>query len=96
MLQLGALYERAALWLGNDGGAKHVAVAVGTPTLAVIRHGRGALWTAPVPEGRHRFVEGARDGDARRGGIDAVVPDAVAAIALQLLGTAVAARVAPA
>jgi ADP-heptose:LPS heptosyltransferase len=88
VVELGALYERASLWLGNDGGAMHVAVAAGVPTLAVIRHGRGALWTAPVPAGRHQYVEGAAGDGECRGGIDAIAPDVVIARALRLLGRA--------
>lgn len=42
---LGALIERCSLWVGNDGGAKHVAAAVGVPTLAVIRWTLGEMWT---------------------------------------------------
>jgi heptosyltransferase III len=43
--QLAALYERCALWLGNDGGPKHIASAVGTPTIAVARWGVGPVWS---------------------------------------------------
>jgi heptosyltransferase III len=55
--QLGALYERCALWVGNDGGPKHVAAAVGTPTVMVVRWQIGPVWadaTARVPQ---RFVD---------------------------------------
>ncbi|MCF8094814.1 MAG: glycosyltransferase family 9 protein [Desulfobacteraceae bacterium] len=34
---LGAIYEQCDLWIGNDGGPKHIAVAAGCPTLTVIR-----------------------------------------------------------
>jgi ADP-heptose:LPS heptosyltransferase len=43
--RLAALYERCALWLGNDGGPKHIASAVGTPTVAVARRGVGPVWS---------------------------------------------------
>lgn len=43
--QLGALFERCHLWIGNDGGAKHIAVAAGIPTVAVHRYTNSALWT---------------------------------------------------
>jgi ADP-heptose:LPS heptosyltransferase len=33
--ELGALLERAAVFVGNDTGAMHLAAAVGTPTVAV-------------------------------------------------------------
>jgi ADP-heptose:LPS heptosyltransferase len=43
--RLAALYERCALWLGNDGGPKHIASAVGTPTVAIARRGVGPVWS---------------------------------------------------
>ncbi len=45
--QLAAVFERCAIWIGNDGGPKHVATAVGTPTVALFRPGHGAAWTNP-------------------------------------------------
>ena len=54
---LAALYERADVWLGNDGGAKHVAVAAATPTVSISRHTFGLPWTDPRPGQRHRFIE---------------------------------------
>jgi ADP-heptose:LPS heptosyltransferase len=47
--QLAALYQRCTLWLGNDGGAKHVAAAVGTPTIAVTRWRLGPVWSDTTP-----------------------------------------------
>ena len=43
--ELGAIYERCHLWIGNDGGPKHVATAVGCPTLVVIKPGDDRFWT---------------------------------------------------
>lgn len=40
-----ALYARCALWIGNDGGPKHLAAAVGIPTLTVIRWQLGPVWS---------------------------------------------------
>jgi ADP-heptose:LPS heptosyltransferase len=54
---LAAALERCVLWLGNDGGPKHVAVAMGVPTLTVSRWRIGPVWTdrdASVP---HEFLE---------------------------------------
>jgi heptosyltransferase II len=42
--ELAGLFQRCALWVGNDGGPKHIAAAAGTPTLAVVRIGGGAVW----------------------------------------------------
>lgn len=54
--ELAALYERCALWIGNDGGPKHVAVAAGTPTLTASRHGISAVWTEP-DSAHHQVLE---------------------------------------
>ncbi len=42
---LAAIYERCHLWIGNDGGAKHVATAAGCPTLVIIKAGDDRFWT---------------------------------------------------
>jgi ADP-heptose:LPS heptosyltransferase len=55
--QLAALYERCALWIGNDGGGKHVAVAAGVPTVTVSRYTMGATWTDTRPGQRHYFID---------------------------------------
>jgi ADP-heptose:LPS heptosyltransferase len=56
--ELAALYRRCALWVGNDGGPKHVAVAAGTPTLTVIRYPLGPIWTDDAASVPHRYVQG--------------------------------------
>lgn len=51
--QLAALYERCDLWVGNDGGAMHVAVAAGLPTVAVFRSRQSIGWInveSPKPQ----------------------------------------------
>lgn len=40
-----AMYEQCALWVGNDGGPKHLAVAAGVPTVAVYRQRMGRVWS---------------------------------------------------
>jgi ADP-heptose:LPS heptosyltransferase len=55
--ELAALYQRCRLWLGNDGGPKHIAAAAGIPTLTVFRSAIGAVWTEDDPTGRHVFLE---------------------------------------
>jgi heptosyltransferase III len=45
IVRLAALYERCALWCGNDGGAKHIASAAATPTVSVARRGVGPVWS---------------------------------------------------
>ncbi len=55
--QLAALLERCALWIGNDGGSKHIAVAVGTTTFAVNRHTITDVWTDLRPGSPHGGIE---------------------------------------
>ena len=50
--ELAALYQRCALWLGNDGGPKHIAVAAGTPTVTVYRRRLGGVWSDPADPGQ--------------------------------------------
>jgi ADP-heptose:LPS heptosyltransferase len=54
---LAAVYERCALWTGNDSGPRHVAVAAGTPTVTVFRDTVGGPWTDPRPGQRHVYIE---------------------------------------
>ena len=51
---LGALLERAALWVGNDSGVMHLAAAVGCPTVSVWGPTEPEKW-APRGE-KHRWV----------------------------------------
>lgn len=53
--ELGALLERCALWIGNDSGPKHVAVALGIPSVTLYGPTHPATWHPP--EGPHAFVE---------------------------------------
>jgi ADP-heptose:LPS heptosyltransferase len=55
--QLAAIYERCAVWVGNDGGAKHLAVAAGTPTVSVGRWRSGAVWSNTSPGSRQTIAE---------------------------------------
>jgi ADP-heptose:LPS heptosyltransferase len=45
VLQLAALMERCTMWVGNDGGAKHIATASGLPTVVVNRHRISPIWS---------------------------------------------------
>ena len=77
--QLAALYEQCVLWLGNDGGPKHIASAVGTPTLAVYRRNLGAVWS-DLSEGSDQYAINANADDVK-----AVQPEAVIELATTLL-----------
>jgi ADP-heptose:LPS heptosyltransferase len=91
--ELAALLERCELWVGNDGGSKHVAAAAGVPTLSVVRWQIGRVWTdatAPVPQAfLDREPPGGCDLDcgscSHRGCLAAIPPDEVAAAARGLL-----------
>jgi ADP-heptose:LPS heptosyltransferase len=56
LLVMGALMERAHLFVGNDGGPRHFAIARGTPTLTVFGKDFPAAWTPPG-QTLHRTVE---------------------------------------
>jgi lipopolysaccharide heptosyltransferase III len=52
--EMGGWMKRAALWVGNDSGPKHVAVALGLPTVTVFGPTHPATWHPP--DGPHRVV----------------------------------------
>ena len=47
LLQLAALLERCTLFVGNDGGPRHFAIAVGTPTVGIFGRPYPENWTPP-------------------------------------------------
>ena len=53
--ELGALLERAAVFVGNDSGPKHVAVALGTPTVTIFGPTHPVTWHPPT--GPHTAIE---------------------------------------
>jgi ADP-heptose:LPS heptosyltransferase len=55
LMQLAALLERCRLLVCNCSGTKHVAVAVGTPTLTIHGPSEPSVWT-PQGDPRHAFV----------------------------------------
>lgn len=54
--QVQALLERCCLFVGNDTGLRHMAVAAGVPSVAVFGQPRSCNWTPP-DDLRHRSVE---------------------------------------
>jgi ADP-heptose:LPS heptosyltransferase len=56
LFQLGAILQRCDLHIGNDNGTKHMAVAMGKPTITIYGPQDPASWTYPEPA-RHRFVK---------------------------------------
>jgi ADP-heptose:LPS heptosyltransferase len=56
LLTMAALFERAHLFVGNDGGPHHFAVAVGIPTLTIFGKDFARTWTPPG-QSLHRTVE---------------------------------------
>jgi len=51
-----ALLERCALFVGNDTGLRHMAVAAGLPTVAIFGQPRAVNWTPP-DDPRHRSLD---------------------------------------
>mgnify|MGYP001325694573 CR=1 FL=1 len=90
--RLAALYERCAVWVGNDGGPKHVAAAAGTPTVSVGRWRFSAIWNDLRPGSRQYAIDRAPAGGCDRncgrckhlGCLAAVQPVEVAALALEV------------
>lgn len=87
---LAAVLSWANLFLGNDNGPRHLAEAVGVPTVAVFRCGQGAVWSPPT--GPHRAVERLDsghvddpDGCQREGCLDRIAVEAVVEAAEELL-----------
>ena len=55
ILQLRAILEKCAMYVGNDGGNKHLAITAGIPTATLFRQLNPSNWTPPNDE-RHVFV----------------------------------------
>ncbi|HKW52012.1 MAG TPA: glycosyltransferase family 9 protein [Candidatus Eisenbacteria bacterium] len=53
--ELGAILKRCALWIGNDSGPKHVAVALGVPTVTIFGPTHPTTWQPP--DGAHSAIE---------------------------------------
>jgi ADP-heptose:LPS heptosyltransferase len=47
LLELAALLERCTLFVGNDGGPRHFAIAVGTPSVGIFGRPYPENWTPP-------------------------------------------------
>lgn len=57
LLELGGILSRCHLHLGNDNGTKHIAVAVGLPTVTIYGPHDPVSWTFPDPK-RHLYLQG--------------------------------------
>lgn len=55
--EMAAIIERSHLFISNDSGPKHIATAVGVPTITVYGPTSPSAWTYPDRQ-RHRFVRG--------------------------------------
>lgn len=53
--ELAALLSRCSLWIGNDSGPKHMAVALGVPTVTIFGPTHPTTWHPPA--GPHALVE---------------------------------------
>jgi ADP-heptose:LPS heptosyltransferase len=54
--QLGAILRKCDLHIGNDNGTKHIAVAMGKPTITIYGPQDPVSWTYPEPA-RHKFLK---------------------------------------
>ena len=87
-----ALIDCCRLWIGNDGGLLHAAVALGRATIGVFAAAKAVRWGYSGPRNRTLFVPVdtgcASVEDTMRRGLDALTPEAVADAAAELLGGA--------
>jgi heptosyltransferase-3 len=56
LFQLGAILEKCDLHIGNDNGTKHIAVAMGKPTITIYGPQNPISWTYP-DYSRHKFLK---------------------------------------
>lgn len=56
VLELAAILEKCDLHLGNDNGTKHIATAMGVPTVTIYGPHSPVSWTYPDPKW-HKFVK---------------------------------------
>jgi heptosyltransferase-3 len=56
LFELGAILERCDIHIGNDNGTKHIAVAMGKPTITIYGPHSPISWTPP-DFSRHKFVK---------------------------------------
>ena len=56
LFELGAILEKCDLHIGNDNGAKHIAVAMGKPTITIYGPQNPISWTYPDLS-RHKFLK---------------------------------------
>lgn len=85
-----AAISHCRLWIGNDGGLLHMAVALGLPTVGIFGPTKAVRWGYPPP---HRTMvvypdTPATDPQTIRRCLDAITPDAVFEAALAALQTA--------
>jgi ADP-heptose:LPS heptosyltransferase len=60
LFQLGAILGRCDIHIGNDNGTKHIAVAMGRPTITIYGPQDPKSWTYPDPS-RHKFLKTQQD-----------------------------------
>ena len=79
---LAACIKKCPLFIGNDGGPKHLAVAVGTPTIALFAAEPTEFWTPP-DSNKHIALGGIHSGEE---GLFSVTPEDVLETAYPFLG----------
>ena len=93
LFELGAILERCDLHIGNDNGTKHIAVAMGKPTITLYGPHSSVSWTYP-DFSRHKFLKtevDCPDCDAvkhkctRLSGLDGITVEDVQRTLIQLL-----------
>ena len=85
-----ALVACCRLWIANDGGLLHAAVALGRPTVGVFAAAKVARWGYNTPRNRTLFAPPVLSGGSpeaqMRSSLDALCPEVVLSHAADLLG----------
>jgi len=61
--QVRAIFEYCKMYVGNDGGNKHIAVAADVPSIGIFNGDKPAVWTPPNVE-RHQYLQTKDNSDA--------------------------------
>jgi ADP-heptose:LPS heptosyltransferase len=68
---MAAFLQRSALFIGNDGGPKHLAVAMKTPTVTLFRNDPPEYWTPPSDLNHVAIIS--QTGESSEGDVPAVM-----------------------
>ena len=68
--ELRAILERCAMYVGNDGGIKHLAVCADIPTVTIFKNINWANWTPPNSDKHIALTECLKDNNFCKNCVD--------------------------